>query len=160
MIINKQNLFVIVLIALFLFSCNNKIAISDSEKIDNEIWAINKTIKAKINIEDINKFYNVFINVNVKEVFLTSNLWLFVSTKSPSGNIQSDTLIFYVTDAKGKWFGDKSGDIIKNKFLYKPNIKFPEAGEYVFSILHGMRETDLPKATEVGITVEEVIEKP
>jgi len=156
--IYKQTSFIIVLTFL-LFSCNNKITISDSEKINNDTWTIDKTIKSEVNIEDISKFYNVFININVKEDFLTNNLWLFISTKSPQGNVQSDTLLFYVTDEKGKWFGNKSGSEISNKFLYKSNIKFPKAGKYTFLISHGMRENDLPKATEVGVTIEEVLKK-
>ena len=155
--IYKQTSFIIIGLVFFLFSCNNKIAISDSDEIDNNIWAIDTIVKSEVNIEDISKFYNVFINVNVKEDFLTNNLWLFINTKSPIGNVQSDTLLFYITNEKGKWFGNKSGSVISNKFLYKSNIKFPKAGEYTFLISHGMREKDLPKVTEVGVTIEEVL---
>lgn len=147
-------LFISALTLLFLFSCKNNIAISDSQEINGGIWGINQAIKLEAKLNNPQKDYNLFINVNVKDDFLTNNLWLFMSTKSPSGNVQTDTLMFYVTDEKGKWFGNKSGSIIKNKFLYKSNIKFPEVGVYTFQIKHGMRETDLPKVVSVGISIE------
>jgi len=152
---NKQFIYLFLFFTLFLFSCKSKIVISDSQKIEGEIWNIGKTVNLELEVIDVSKFYNLYINVDVKEDFLTNNLWLFISTKSPSGNVQSDTVMYYVTDEKGKWFGNKRSDIVKNKFVYKPNIKFPEQGKYLFSIYHGMREIDLPKVSIVGVTVEE-----
>jgi len=136
-------------------SCKNNIVSSDSKEIEGEVWNVNQLIELEANLIDTQNNFNLFIDINVKEDFLTNNLWLFISTKSPSGNVQNDTLMFYITDEKGKWFGNKSGDIIKNKFLYKSNIKFPEAGIYSFQINHGMRENDLPKVVSVGISVED-----
>ena len=155
----KSNIFlsfvIFALPLLVLSSCKNNIVSSDSKEIEGAVWNINQPIELKANLIDTKNNFNLFIDVNVKEDFLTNNLWLFISTKSPSGNVQTDKLMFYVTDEKGKWFGNKSGDIIKNKFLYKSNIKFPEAGIYSFQITHGMRESDLPKVVSVGISVEE-----
>lgn len=152
----KNNIYLSFFIITFILfsSCKNNIVASDSQEIKEGVWDIKQTIQLKAKIEDTKKDYKLFINVNVTEDFLTNNLWLFVNTKSPSGNEQTDTIMFYVTDEKGKWFGNKSGRIIKNKFLYKSNIKFPEVGIYSFHIMHGMRETDLPKVVSVGISIE------
>lgn len=156
---NKQLISSIILFfALLLFSCDSKLVITDSKKIDKQVWNIGDDVNLKLNVEDISKFYNLFVYVNVKEDFLTNNLWLFIKTESPSGNMKVDTVMYYVTDEKGKWFGEKSGDVVSNKFLYKANIKFPEVGIYNISILHGMRQMDLPKVDEVGIRIEEVLE--
>jgi len=153
---NNTLLIFFIFTLLILSSCKNNIVSSDSKEIKGEVWNINQIVKLETNIADTQKSYNLLINVDLKEDFLTNNLWLFISTKSPSGNVQNDTLIFYVTDEKGKWFGNKSGDIITNKFLYKSNIKFPELGIYSFQISHGMRENDLPKVRSVGISIEGV----
>ena len=155
---SKQFIYLgILLQMLLLTSCENKIIISDSKKISNSVWNIDEAVKLELNVVDVSKFYNLYINIDVKEDFLTNNLWIFLSTSSPSGNVQNDTLIYYVTDEKGKWFGNKNGDIIKNKFLYKPNIKFSEVGTYKFTISHGMREMDLPKVEIVGVIAEETL---
>jgi len=85
---------------------------------------------------------------------MTNNLWLFISTESPAGNLQSDTMMYFVADQSGKWYGEKKGSVINNKFLYKPIIKFPEEGEYTFIIRHGMRNKDLPLIESITITAE------
>ncbi|MCF6365742.1 MAG: gliding motility lipoprotein GldH [Bacteroidales bacterium] len=139
---------------LTLASCNNNVVISENRKVESEIWEIDEDIEFKAEITDINKFCNFYIEININEDFLTNNLWLFIRTQSPSGNTQNDTLQYYIADETGKWYGTKSGKIIKNKFLYKSNIRFPEKGIYTFNLMHGMREKDLPKISEIGIKID------
>ncbi len=153
---NKRfNLFALLLMLAF-FSCNDNIIATKDIDIESGVWDINDTIKINAEITDVNSFYNIYIKIENKESFLTNNLWLFIHSKSPSGNTQIDTTLFYLTNEKGEWFGDKKGELIKNKFLYKPKIKFPETGTYHFILLHGMRKNDLPEVVEVGIIVEKI----
>ena len=144
-----------IFLSVFMFtSCERDIIYSDEKKIEKGIWDINDTVILNASISDLEKDFNVFINIDVDEFFLTNNLWLFISTQSPSGNIESDTIMFYVADEKGKWFGKKIRSVISNKFLYKQHIRFPERGKYIFNIRHGMREEDLPKIRSVGVSIE------
>jgi len=144
------------MLLLILVSCDNNVIFSESKNIESGIWNINEGVEFDANIDDITTFFNFYIEIDINEDFLTNNLWLFISTQSPSGNIQSDTLVYYIADETGKWFGNKRGEIIKNKFLYKSNIRFPEKGIYNFKILHGMRENDLPEISKIGIRIEEI----
>lgn len=138
-------------------SCDNNFVISESKTIESGIWDVDEVIEFRTDINQIDKFYNFFIETELNEDFLTNNLWLFIETKAPSGNLQNDTIMYYVADEKGKWFGNKHGKIIKNKFLYKSNIRFSETGTYTFKLQHGMRAYDLPKISKVGMRIEEVI---
>lgn len=147
------SLFLIALI-ITLNSCDDEALFKENSVIVSEGWGINDSVVFKAAISETENFYNVFIDVRINELFLTNNLWLFVSTKSPSGNIQSDTIMYFVSDEHGKWFGNEKGSSIDNKFLYKAFIRFPEEGEYTFKIKHGMREKDLPLIESLGITVE------
>ena len=150
---------ILLLLYLYLFtSCTGYVIYSDKSEIESGIWEIKDSIVISASISDIEKICNVYINLDIDENFLTNNLWLFISTKSPSGNIQSDSLMFYITDSKGKWFGKKRKSKISNKFLYKNHIRFPEKGSYIFSIKHGMRNKDLPKVHSVGVSIEEAEE--
>jgi len=54
-----------------------------------------------------------------------------LAPKSPQGNVQSDTLLFYVTDEKGKWFGNKSGSEISINSYTKSLIKFSLKGREI-----------------------------
>ena len=145
------------LFSLFISSCDNNIVISESKTIETGLWNTNEVIELNAEIKQVEKFYNFFVEMDINEDFLTNNIWLFIHTQSPSGNTQSDTVMYYIADEKGKWFGDEKGEVIENKFLYKPNIRFSEVGMYQFNFQHGMREHDLPKVSKVGIRIEEVI---
>ncbi len=161
---HKKNTFLffvsLSLVSLFISSCDNNIVISESKTIESGLWNVNEVIELNAEVYQIDKFYNFFVEMDIHEDFLTNNVWLFVHTQSPSGNIQSDTVMYFIADEKGKWFGDKNGEIIKNKFLYKSNIRFSEVGMYQFNFQHGMREHDLPKVFKVGISIEELIPIP
>ena len=148
-------------LSLFLFavivifnSCDDETLYSGNQEIPSDGWGIKDSVVFKATISETENFYNVFIDIEINELFLTNNLWLYIFTESPSGNIQSDTIMYFITDDRGKWFGKEKGSFIENKFMYKAYIKFPETGEYTFVIKHGMREKDLPLIESIGITVE------
>ncbi len=141
------------LFALSILHTSCKEDISQSVSINNNVWQINDTILLNAEISELNSYYNIFFNIAAEETFLTENLWLYVSTVSPSGNVANDTLQYFIFDKIGKPYGKKSGELIKNKFAYKSRIRFPEKGIYRFKICHGMRESDLPKIKTFGIDI-------
>ncbi len=143
-----------IIIILLLHSCKKNILYNSSVKFPENVWQINDTIKFQAKISDNKSYCNIFINLNVKENYLTDNIWLMIDSESPSGNVLNDTVMFFIFNEKGKPFGKKHGDNIKNKFLYKAHILFPETGTYKFSIHHGMREKDLPRISSAGISIE------
>ncbi len=149
----NKYLFLIIL-SVYLFSCKEKIVFEKSKPISKKIWEISDTLEFETTINDTSNFYNIFIHIDAQENFLTNNIWLFVKSESPSGNILKDTVMFYLSDAQGKWFGKKQGETINNKFIYKAHIRFPEKGIYKFYLQHGMRENDLPRVSSVGISIE------
>ena len=155
-LMNYKLYFILILFAIVttLNSCDERTLYSENKKIISESWGIADSVIFKATIFETENFCNVFIDVDIKETFLTNNLWLFISVESPSGNIQNDTIMYYIADETGKWFGKEKRPFIENKFIYKPYIKFPDKGEYIFIIKHGMREKDIPMVKSIGITVE------
>ncbi len=153
---NKQKVLNIgiLLVSIFLFSCNNNTIFKDSSDIPENTWQINDTLIFCPNISDVDNYYNLFINIDADKDFLTDNIWLIIDSESPSGNVLHDTVMFFISDDKGKWFGKQKGDIIRNKFLYKTHIRFPEKGQYTFRLRHGMRKNDLPRISSAGISIE------
>ena len=139
---------------LFLFSCKGNTVFKKSIAIPENIWEINDTLHFQTEITDNEDFFNIFLNVNVKENYLTDNIWLIIDSESPSGNVLNDTVMFFIFDQTGKPYGKKHGDMIKNKFLYKAHILFPEKGTYKFTLSHGMRENDLPRISSAGLSIE------
>ena len=151
---NKTLIIVSTLIIFSLLSCKNNSMYNNEVTIPEHIWQTSDTLHFDTNISDDQNYYNLFLTVDAQDNYLTDNLWLFIKSQSPSGNILNDTAMLYITNEKGKWFGKKHGHTVKNKFLYKAHILFPEKGTYRFIIRHGMRKNDLPRVSSVGLSIE------
>ena len=141
---------------LFILSCNTNTEFSEKQYFDNNIWNKNDTVIFNTNIKDTNNFFSIYIDINASQHFKTSNLWLEIQSISPTGTVQTDTLNYFIFDNKGKWFGEKNGNFIKNKFLYKNNIRFPIKGFYSFQIIQLMRQKQSPHVEYAGITIKKL----
>ena len=86
------------------------------------------------------------------------NIYLFIKSKSPSGKIAKDTAQMILANNKGRWMGKGIGDIFDYQFRFKQGPLFPEKGEYYFEIEQAMREENLDKVTDIGISVKKVNE--
>lgn len=144
----------VIFLLLFNFSCNNSIIYYDEIEDEDGIWNIHETYSFQANIHDLSQTFDVLINLKLKKDFLTENLWVFITTKSPSNTIQTDTILYYISDEYGKWYGEEKRKYIDYKLMYKPMIRFPEKGDYNFTILHGMREKDLPQIQSVALLIQ------
>jgi len=140
--------------AIFLLSCNNNVIYDESIKIPDNVWDMNNIATFKPTIDSINTPYDISLNIRHAHLYPSQNLWLFISTKSPNGKMQVDTFECILADEKGDWFGDGSGDIWDVKIPYMQNIAFPESGEYLITVQHGMRIEKLPLIMEIGIEIE------
>jgi gliding motility-associated lipoprotein GldH len=77
-----------------------------------------------------------------------------VKTTFPNGKFSTDTLECILADEKGKWLGKGLGDIYDNQIPFKRNVRFPQAGTYVFEIQQGMRSDNIPLIMDVGLRIE------
>jgi gliding motility-associated lipoprotein GldH len=46
------------------------------------------------------------------------------------------------------------GDIWDNQILWKPNVKFPVAGKYIFEFEQAMREEQVQFIMDMGLRIE------
>jgi gliding motility-associated lipoprotein GldH len=152
--LNSVGIFLLVLTSLFIFSCNRKTVYSKEYAIDSGIWQAQEKKEFDIEISDLNALYDIYLIFNIDKDYSTNNLWLDITSTSPSGNSETDTLMFFVCDNTGKWLGETKGDVVYNQFLFKKGIKFPEKGIYKIEYEHRMRDHNLPKIQSAGILVE------
>ena len=147
---------ILILILLFAnLSCKNKnIIYHENILIPNSIWDMNKTMKFYTEINEISVPYNLYLNVKHTQNYSAVNLWLFISSQSPEGKIQIDTLECMLTNYEYEWLGKGRGDIKNVKIIFKDSIAFPVKGEYIIEIQHGMRTENLPEIVEIGLTIE------
>ncbi len=71
------------------------------------------------------------------------NLWLFITTQTPSNKYYQDTLELVLATPQGKWLGKSaSGNIVHHHILFEKDFMFEDSGTYTFSFEQAMREQE------------------
>jgi gliding motility-associated lipoprotein GldH len=140
--------------ALFFTSCNSNVVFEKNVKIPDYRWDMNNRIALDIEISDTINLHNVYINIRNASGYQFSNLFLFLTTKSPKGATARDTVEITLADPSGKWLGEGLGDIWDNRILFKRNFQFSESGLWHFELEQAMRINPLPQIMDVGLRIE------
>ncbi len=137
-----------------MLSCNHKTYYQKIDHLPNGIWNIDTTLVYKFTIQDSLQYYNFYIDVRNTTAYPYQNLHLFFTAQFPDNTIFTDTLNCILSDAYGRWTGNGSGKIRQNRFPFKVNVRFPQTGDYIFSVQHAMRHDDLKGIANFGITLQ------
>jgi len=143
-----------VFISLLLFSCDANRIFEQNVSMPNEGWDVKNKAKLEVDINDTLQATNFYINVRHADGYPYSNLFFFVKTIFPTGEMSNDTLECVLADEKGKWLGSGVGDIYDNQIPFKRNVLFPKTGKYIFEIEHGMRTDVVPLIMDIGLRIE------
>jgi gliding motility-associated lipoprotein GldH len=147
-------LYLVILFTLIFYSCDQDRIFEKNVEIPEFKWNKNEPIVFSIDISDTNTIHNVHINVRNSGNYSYSNLFLFITTFSPTGHWIKDTLEIPLADKRGKWLGSGIGDIYFNRKIFKNNVRFPVYGIYTFEIRQGMRTDYLSGIRDVGLRIE------
>ena len=123
-------------------------------KMPENRWEQKNIITLSPEITDTIVPYNIYLNIRNAGGYQFSNIFIFLTTQTPSGKAERDTVELPLADETGKWLGDGMGDIWDNKILFKRNFHFPEKGTYTFLMEQAMRIDPLPQIMDVGIGIE------
>ncbi len=145
----------------FFTSCNKNVFYSKYERIDeNKGWPAKQLINFEVEMKDTTQLYDVYINVRNAESYPYRNLFMFLHTRYPNGDMSIDTIECILANEQGHWLGKGMGDLYDNSILFKKNARFKQAGKYTFAFEQTMRygnqnEIDpLPLIMDVGISIE------
>lgn len=144
------------MLAIALSSCDSSVVFEDNIKLPDNRWAQKNIVELSTDISDTITPHNIYINVRNAGGYQFSNLFIFFTTKIPSGKMERDTIEITLADASGKWLGEGLGDIWDNRQLFKSNFRFPEKGIYTFSLEQAMRVDPLPQIMDVGVRIEKI----
>ncbi len=141
------------LLLLLFAACGPDVIYEDYVTIPEGGWSKDSMASFRVNIDDVNTYYDIFINVRNKSDYPNSNIWLFIDVTSPEGKTIRDTINCYLADEHGKWTGSGWGDLFLVHYPYRRSVKFAEPGEYRFNIIQGMRYDELEGIHNIGITI-------
>ncbi len=146
------------LIVLFYSSCDSNRVYDENISFENSNWDRYKPVSFEIEISDTISQNQFFINIRNTTDYKYSNLYLFITTKLPDGNISKDTIECILADINGKWLGNGLGSLKENNILLKNNLVFPFHGTYIFEFEQAMRVEILEGIADFGIRIEKNIQ--
>lgn len=140
--------------ALVIVSCNPEKLYDSYQPIPNAKWDYNNVLQFEVAVTDTLQAYDIYLNMRHLSNYPLSNLYLFVTTKAPSGESVRDTVEFILANDKGKWLGNGLGDILDYQRIYKRNVRFGQKGMYTFMLQQAMRYDELPNVTDAGLRIQ------
>jgi gliding motility-associated lipoprotein GldH len=154
-IILKQRLGLLFgLLIMLVVSCKTDRVYEENKTIPDSSWDQNKKVNFSFTINDTVSLHNMYINIRNGGNYAFSNLFLFMETKTPQGQISRDTVECILAAPDGKWLGEGLGDIRNNRILFKKGIRFPQTGVYQVEFEQAMRVNPLPLIMDIGIRIE------
>ena len=143
----------IIIVACFLFSCDNNTVYSEYQHIRDNTWNKKDEYFFKFVIKDNTVAYNVSLLLRNNDMYPYQNIWLFRDELQPSGTSVKDTIEFLLADDFGKWMG-KGFSLFQNQIAIKNNYIFADTGKYTIGIRHGMRNDELTGIEDIGLLIE------
>ncbi|MDO8897503.1 MAG: gliding motility lipoprotein GldH [Bacteroidales bacterium] len=142
------------LLSHFFVSCSSRVIFDDVSSIGTEGWHMHDKQRFEINVDDTLSTFRFFVHVRNDISYRYSNLYFFMQTRFPNGNVTRDTIECVLADLSGKWTGKGSGQHRDHLILLNQSLKFPLSGTYIIDIEQAMREDVLHGIRDVGIRIE------
>ncbi len=152
----KNRRFLYILLPIIFLSCGKGILYEEFRTIPGAKWDKGEEKLFEAHVEDTSGIYNIYVSVRNSGEYRYRNLFLFVNTASPAGQVVRDTVEILLANEKGKWMGKGFGGIWETEKIYKRQVQFPVKGVYVFSVQHGMRTDTLHHILDAGIRIVKV----
>ena len=140
--------FLIVLAACTSESFNKRTVIPEAE------WRQEDRVAFDVDINDTLSPYLFGIGLRHIENYRYSNLFVFLHTRMPNGNVTHDTIECTLASPEGRWIGKSSGSMRDLLVPLNENLLFPLTGTYHFEIEQAMREPVLKGISDIGLYIE------
>ncbi len=142
-----------ILLVMVFTNCNNNAEYNQNVTIPAQGWYKNNAVSFNININDSLTGYDFALNIRNTTNYRYSNLYVFMITEFPNGNISRDTIECILANNEGKWLGKGWGDIKENQITLKTDLHFPLTGNYRFLIQQAMRVDTLIGIHDIGLSL-------
>lgn len=141
-------------IVLLTVSCGRNTLYDESVVIPGAKWDNENIPYFDVTVDDTLSNYAFYLNIRHLENYSYSNLYVFMHTEFPNGNVTHDTIECTLALPDGRWLGKGSGTMRSAKVVLNPALRFPLSGTYHFEIEQAMRQKELRGITDIGICFE------
>ena len=149
----KPAMTTLLFIALFLSACTSD-SFDRRTVIPEAEWRQENRVAFDVDINDTLNGYVFGIGLRHLENYRYSNLFVFLHTRMPNGNVTHDTIECTLATPEGKWLGKSSGSMRDLTVPLNESLRFPLTGTYHFEIEQAMREPVLKGISDIGLYIE------
>ncbi len=149
-----KHFFFFIALGLILTGCGSK-GFNERKVIPEAKWTVENRIPFDVTVNDTLGIYSFGMSLRHMENYRYSNLYVFLHTTMPNGNITHDTIQCLLAMPNGRWIGKSSGSMRDLRVELNPNLRFPLQGTYHFEIEQAMREPVLKGISDVGLFIEQ-----
>lgn len=150
-VMNKLGL---IIFTAFLASCGSTPIFEKSYVFEKGEWKQNTKPSFVVEIKDPTKEYDFVLTLRTTTEYKYSNLWIYMSTKTPNGEKAREPFELKITNPDGSWIGKKTGTIVENSLNFKRR-KLPLNGKYTFVLEQGITDSNIDQILDVGLVVTE-----
>ncbi|HRZ20944.1 MAG TPA: gliding motility lipoprotein GldH [Bacteroidales bacterium] len=141
-------------LVMILCACDPNRVFDRNAAVDPKGWIPRDGKEFRVEITDTISIYNLYISLRHTNDYPFSNIYFFVLSRFPDGQLYRDTVEYVLADPSGRWLGKGLGKIKDNRYPFRKGIHLPEKGTYVFRIEQAMRENYLKGVHDVGLRIE------
>jgi gliding motility-associated lipoprotein GldH len=105
-----------------------------------------------VEIPDTTNYYTITIMLRTTTDYAYNNLWFFLHSKTPKGQVGKEPIEIKIAHPDGSWIGEKSGTVVETKVQFT-HRKFPQAGKYTFTFEQGITEQVIKEVMDISYTV-------
>ena len=117
-------------------------------------WRQEEKVGFDVDVDDTINGYVFGLELRHLENYRYSNLFVFLHTRMPNGNLTHDTIECTLATPEGRWIGKSSGSMRDLRIPLNGNLRFPLTGSYHFEIEQAMREPVLKGISDIGLFIE------
>ena len=149
------------LLLIFVFSiafsaCNFNSVYHENVALEDAKWYKDEAVHFEVEITDSLSGFDFYLNLRNSTDYRYSNLFIFLMTRFPNGNLTRDTIEIVLADKEGRWLGKGWGKLKENDVLLKKGLRFPLTGKYEFFVQQAMRVDTLEGIHDVGLQISKV----
>ena len=149
----KKLVYILIVLMLGLTACTND-SFDKRTVIPEAEWRQEDRVAFDVDINDTVSLYRFGIGLRHLENYRYSNLFVFLHTRMPNGNVTHDTIECTLATPEGRWIGKSSGSMRDRVVPLNDNLLFPMNGTYHFEIEQAMREPVLKGISDIGLYIE------
>jgi gliding motility-associated lipoprotein GldH len=148
------------LFAVCCISCRPSPQFQETFTLPSNSWDLGYKPVFKINIDDTDAAYQIFLLIRHTDAYPFSNIWIGMDSQSPGDSSWAHSRVEVPLAApSGQWLGRCAGELWEQRVPITTPDKpafFPKKGKYTLRLQHEMRRNPLPEILTIGLRVEKL----